>query len=74
MYVYVPKIITGLENFLQALKGKSMEQIREKIRAPENCEKVRLSLPKFKIQSDPKLMQPLKEVSAQDKLPLRPLE
>ena len=64
MHVYVPKGIDGLDDLLQALKNASVDQIRQKIRPCGNCETVRLSLPKFTIQSDLKLMEPLKQVKS----------
>ena len=62
MLIYVPKAKDGLKDFLLALKNTSMEQIRAQIQKPGNCEKLQLSLPKFRIQSELKLVEPLKKV------------
>ena len=64
MRVYVPKEKDGLDTFLQALKNKSVDHLRGQIKRPGNCEKLRLSLPKFKIQSDLDLVEPLKKVKS----------
>ena len=40
-----------------------MEEIRSNLKAPGLCEKVRLTLPKFKIRSELPLVEPLKRVS-----------
>lgn len=62
MHVYIPKEAGGLDDFLLVLKNTSMDQIRGHIREPGNCEMVQLSLPKFKTESELKLMEALKQV------------
>ena len=62
MHVYIPKAKDGLDELLQALKSTSMQQIRSNLVKPGNCEKVDLSIPKFKIQTELKLVEPLKKV------------
>ena len=69
MHVYIPKAHDGLDEVLQALKSTSMERIRENLVKPGTCEKVELSLAKFKIQSELKLVDPLRKVkSCHDKV------
>ena len=62
MHVYVPKEKSGLNDLLNSLKNTSMDQIRGRLTKPGNCEEVNLSLPKFKIESELKLLEPLKQV------------
>ena len=62
MYVYVPKQKGRLDHLIHALKNSSMDQIRAQIQRPGNCEEVQLSLPRFNIQSELKLVEPLKKV------------
>ena len=64
LHVYVPRESNGLDSFLQALKNTSIDQIWGQIRKPGNCEKVHLSLPKFKIESEVRLFKPLKQVTS----------
>ena len=63
MHVYIPKGKDGIHGLLHTLKNTSMHQIQGNIQEPGNCQKVRLSLPKFKIQSELNLVEPLKQVT-----------
>ena len=73
MCIYLPKQMDGLEGFLDALQNATIAQIWSKIRQSENCEKVRLALPKFKIESEFLLVEPLRKVDIHAKLLLHPL-
>ena len=62
MQVIVPKQGSNLQDLIRALENTTMETIRQSIREPGLCEKVRLHLPKFKIKSTLSLVEPLRKV------------
>ena len=62
MHVIIPKQTFGLARVLKALKYTTMDGIRKNIKWPGNCEKVKLHLPKFRIESTLDLVQPLLQV------------
>ena len=62
MHVLIPKENQTLNGLRRALKITNMDAIRKNIRNAGNCDKVRLYLPKFKIESTHDLVQPLQKV------------
>ena len=64
MQVFIPKETSGLATLLRNLKSIGVNEIKEDLKRPGNCEKVRLHLPKFKIESTMNLAQPLQNVSS----------
>lgn len=63
MQVIIPDGNQGLSALLNGLKGIKVDDIRKNLKEPDPCEKVKLHLPKFKIDSKHDLVEPLKEVT-----------
>ena len=62
MQVFIPTALNGLGTILEQMNATTNDNIRMSLRAPGSCEKVRLHLPKFQIQSSHDLAEPLLKV------------
>ena len=64
MQVFIPNRKDGLDTLIRGLNSTTLGELKKDIITPGNCEEVRLSLPKFKIESTLNLVQPLQQVSS----------